>query len=84
MTIEKHDLLHEFPTHKETIHKLKMSSRHFAKLFDEYHEVDHEVHRIEQGVENTSDAYLEERKKLRLSLKDQLFKIIHSEESETV
>ena len=83
MTIEKHDLLHEFPSHKETIHNLKISSRHFAKLFDQYHEVDHEVHRIEKGVENTSDIYLEEKKKLRLSLKDQLYKIIHNEESET-
>ncbi|MCK5880988.1 MAG: YdcH family protein [Sinobacterium sp.] len=83
MTIEKHDLLHEFPSHKETIHNLKITSRHFAKLFDQYHEVDHEVHRIEKGVENTSDIYLEEKKKLRLSLKDQLYKIIHNEESET-
>ena len=82
--LEKHDLIHEFPEHKETIHKLKMSSRHFLKLFDEYHVVDHEVHRIEQGVENTSDLYLEEKKKQRLSLKDQLFKIIHAEEVETV
>lgn len=83
MTLEKHDLLHEFPDHKETIHNLKISSRHFAKLFDEYHEVDHEVHRIEQGVENTTDTYLDEKKKLRLSLKDQLYKIIHAEEAET-
>ncbi|MCK5881592.1 MAG: DUF465 domain-containing protein [Sinobacterium sp.] len=82
MTLEKHDLLHELPTHKETIHKLKLSSRHFAKQFDEYHEVDHEVHRIEQGVENTTDEYLEEKKKLRLSLKDQMYKAIISEESQ--
>lgn len=76
MTIEKHDLIHEFPEHREIIHTLKMNDRHFAKLFDEYHEVDHEVHRIEQGVENTSDAYLEECKKKRLHLKDQLYAII--------
>lgn len=73
MTIEKHDLVHEFPEFREKIHELKTSNSHFAKLFAEYHEVDHEVHRIETGIENTSDEYLETRKKARLNLKDQLF-----------
>jgi len=76
MLTEKHDLVHELPEHRETIRNLKMTDNHFARLFDEYHEVDHEVHRIETGVENTSDEYLEERKKLRLFLKDELYRII--------
>lgn len=79
MIIEKHDLLHEFPEHKETIHNLKLNNAHFAKLFDEYHELDHEIHRIEQGVENTGDAYIETKKKERLLLKDKLYNIIKSE-----
>jgi len=73
MTIEKHDLHHEFPEFKEEIHHLKINDNHFARLFNEYHEVDQEVHRIEQGVENTSDEYLEGKKKQRLKLKDDLF-----------
>ena len=76
MLNEKHDLVHELPEHRETIHSLKMNNNHFARLFDEYHEIDHEVHRIETGVENTSDEYLEERKKVRLHLKDELFRMI--------
>lgn len=76
MALEKHNLLSEFPEHKDRIHQLKVENTHFAKLFSEYHDVDHEVLRIEQGVENTSDDYLEEKKKTRLSLKDQLFKLI--------
>jgi len=76
MLTEKHDLVHELPEHRETIHNLKISNHHFARLFEEYHEVDHEVHRIETGVENTSDDYLEERKKVRLHLKDELFHMI--------
>jgi uncharacterized protein YdcH (DUF465 family) len=76
MLNEKHDLVHELPEHRETIHQLKMSDNHFARLFDEYHTADHEVHRIETGVENTSDNYLEECKKKRLQLKDELFRII--------
>ncbi len=76
MLTEKHDLLHEFPEHRDAIHELKLSDAHFARLFDEYHDVDHEVHRIETGIENTSDDYLEERKKLRLYLKDELYRMI--------
>jgi len=76
MLTEKHDLVHELPEHRETIHKLKMNNLHFAKLFDEYHDVDHEVHRIETQVENTSDEYLDERKKRRLYLKDELYRMI--------
>ena len=79
MIIEKHDLLHEFPEHKDVIHNLKAKDAHFAKLFDEYHELDHEVHRIEQGSENTSDTYLEDRKKQRLLLKDKLYAMIKAE-----
>ena len=73
---EHHDLLHELPEYKDKIHELKVGNAHFAKLFDEYHEVDHEVRRIEQGVETPSDDYLEEVKKKRLALKDELFQML--------
>jgi len=76
---EKHDLLHEFPEHKDKIHELKLSNAHFAKLFEQYHEVEHEVRRIEEGNETTSDDYLEQKKKERLKLKDDLFAIITAE-----
>lgn len=73
---EKHDLVHELPEYRDRIHELKMHDAHFARLFEEYHEVDHEVHRIESGAENTSDEYLESRKKVRLHLKDQLLRML--------
>jgi uncharacterized protein YdcH (DUF465 family) len=38
MTIEKHDLHHEFPEYKEEIHRLKMNDAHFRRFFDEYHD----------------------------------------------
>ena len=76
MSVVKHDLVHEFPEHREAIHDLKMSDAHFANLFKKYHEVDHEVHRIEEGVETPSDTYTDTQKKLRLRLKDQLHTII--------
>ncbi len=72
MSLEKHDLVHELPEYRDAIHELKMNDRHFAKLFEQYHDLDHEVHRIELGVETPSDDYVEQQKKLRLNLKDQL------------
>lgn len=76
MPIEKHDLLREFPEHYEIIHKLKISDNHFARLFEEYHEVDKEVHGIEDNVKTPSDQYTSETKVKRLALKDELHKMI--------
>jgi len=76
MLNEKHDLVHELPECRDAIHELKMNNQHFSRLFEEYHETDHEIHRIETGVTNTSDEYLHERKKMRLQLKDELFQMI--------
>ena len=81
MLNEKHDLIHELPEYREQIHEMKMNDAHFAKLFKEYHELDHEIHRIETGVENTSDEYLEERKKMRLHLKDEMYKMLQAAEA---
>jgi len=76
MLNEKHDLVHELPEYRDVIHALKTNDAHFSKLFDEYHEIDHEIHRIETGLETPSDDYIEERKKQRLQLKDELFAMI--------
>jgi uncharacterized protein YdcH (DUF465 family) len=80
MTLEKHDLHHEFPNFNDEIHYLKVNDNHFARLFNEYHEVDQEVRHIEQGIENTSDEYLEKQKKARLKLKDELFVMLQNVE----
>jgi len=81
MRVEKHDLAHEFPEYRDQIHQLKMTDQHFLKLFEEYHDVDHEVRRIEMEIETTSDDYLETRKKHRLFLKDELYTILRAQHS---
>ena len=47
MSIDRHSLAKELPEFKEKIHELKMNDRHFARLFDDYHDLDHEMIRIE-------------------------------------
>lgn len=76
MPIEKHDLIHELPEYKDRIHELKMNNNHFARIFAEYHEVDHEIHRIEEGIETPADDYVEELKKKRLNMKDEMFAML--------
>ena len=76
MQHEHHDLIHEFPEYREEIHNLKMSNEHFRELFDEYHKLDREVFRVENNIEARSETAFEELKKRRLTLKDELFRML--------
>ena len=76
MQHEHHDLIHEFPEYREKIHDLKITNDRFRELFDEYHKVDKEVFRVENNIEPRSDVALEDIKKRRLVLKDELFKTL--------
>ena len=72
MTIQHHSLAEEFPEYKQIIHDLKMNDNHFKRLFDEYEKVDRDVVRFEQEIEIACDERLEDLKKQRLKLKDEL------------
>ncbi|MBN8543710.1 MAG: YdcH family protein [Alphaproteobacteria bacterium] len=76
MSLENHSLINEFPEFRAQIHTLKMTNNHFARLFAEYDQIEHEVHRIETGAEAASDERIEALKKQRLVLKDQLFVLL--------
>jgi len=78
MTIERHDLVLEFPDYSDKIEKLRGSDKHFAALFDEYHAVDREVRHIEQQIETPSDVYTEDLKKRRVKLKDELYALLRA------
>ena len=72
MSEEHHDLANEFPEFRDQIHTLKSSNNHFAKLFDQYHEVTREVYKMEAEVEPVMTEVEEAYKKRRLQLKDEL------------
>ncbi|MBE7445729.1 MAG: YdcH family protein [Planctomycetia bacterium] len=78
MQNEHHGLVHEFPEYREKIHNLKMTDGHFKKLFDDYHNLDKEVYRVENNIEPRSDEATEELKKRRLFLKDELFRMLRN------
>ncbi|MGA8007856.1 MAG: DUF465 domain-containing protein [Thiomonas sp.] len=72
MTIDPHDLTHEFPALADKIHALKASDAHFQRLAERYEELNKEVVQIEEGVHAVTDEHLETLKKERLQLKDQV------------
>jgi uncharacterized protein YdcH (DUF465 family) len=75
---ESHDLIEEFPEYRDRILQLKESNDRFSTLFDDYHKINNQVIRIEQGLETPSDFYTEDLKKQRLLRKDQLYRILTS------
>jgi len=76
---DNHSLMQELPEYKDKIHELKMNNAHFARLYDEYHEIDKTVQRFEMEIETPSDEVMEQYKKQRLALKDQLFAMLQGE-----
>lgn len=73
-----HELAEEFPADAARIHALKASDAHFARLVDEYHEVNRAVHGAESRAEPTDDAREEELRRHRLALKDQIWQMLRA------
>jgi uncharacterized protein YdcH (DUF465 family) len=71
-----HELAEEFPDDHQVLHALKISDQHFAHIADTYHEINRRVHRIESLIEPATDEVLNELKRQRLSLKDEIAAII--------
>jgi uncharacterized protein len=76
MDLLNHDLAHEFPEHLEKISELKASNGHFAKLFVQYDEDNHAVKKYELGAAAISAEGLEELKKTRLKVKDEIYRML--------
>lgn len=72
MSYKPHDLVAEFPEDQELLRQRKLTKGHFAVLADRYQEVNHAIVRIESELDPASDARLEDLKKERLSLLDQI------------
>ena len=72
MSHTPHELAAEFPDQFEKMHALRESDAHFAKLSDTYHDLNRAVHRAETNVEPTTDDHMNQMRKERLTLKDQI------------
>ena len=73
-----HPLVKEFPEHRETIQWLKVSDEAFRREFDEYHQVDDKVCRIEEQIDFATDQEIDELKMRRAHLKDSLYRRVRA------
>ena len=73
-----HELAEEFPEHVDTMHLLKESDAHFAKIFDDYHTLNRAIHRAETDVEPTDDLHMAQMRKERLAMKDQISALLNA------
>jgi uncharacterized protein YdcH (DUF465 family) len=67
-----HELEDEFSDEASLIARLRKTNYDFARLASRYEEVNRNIHRIESEEEPAADTVVEELKKQRLRLKDEI------------
>ena len=71
-----HPIVEELPRHASLIKHLKGTDDKFRRTYDEYHHLDDEIYRVEEGIESATEQELEEMKMKRVRFKDWLFHAI--------
>lgn len=78
MNVDHHDLHHEFPEYAKAIDALKAGSTQFAHRFGEYNALTSRIEELELKDLPIADTALEDMKKLRLKLKDELYAMLRA------
>lgn len=65
-----------FPEYCDLITKLKTTDHHFTRLFDQHNALDQKITNMENHVEQGTPLEIENLKKEKLLLKDQLYVIL--------
>lgn len=76
MQVEQHDLHHEFPDMQDAIGVLRQSNARFSRLFDSYNRLTGKVEDLEEHDMPVADFTIEDMKKQRLKLKDELYHLL--------
>lgn len=70
-----------FPEYREKIAHLRAHDRHFSRIFDEHNKLDHEVQQLEDKHSPAVQTELEELKKQKLLLKEEIYLMLRKEDS---
>ncbi|SMP33797.1 YdcH family protein [Shimia sagamensis] len=73
MSNTPHELAAEFPEFVEKMHELKVSDKHFAKLAEDYHELNRKVHAAETNVAPREELSEVDLRKRRGAMKDEIY-----------
>ncbi|MDP2808934.1 MAG: DUF465 domain-containing protein [Rhodocyclaceae bacterium] len=76
MQVAHHDLRHEFPDMHDAIDALKATNGHFAGLFARYDRLTGKVENLEEHDMPVADFTLEDMKKQRVKLKDEIYHLL--------
>lgn len=71
-----------FPEYRDLISELKQTDNHFARLFHEHNELDDKITGLENNPVTSGLDEIEELKKKKLFLKDQLYTILRKADAE--
>lgn len=76
MQVDHHDLYTEFPDMRDAIDGLKAANAHFAGLFARYNRLTGKVEDLEEHDMPVADFTLEDMKKARVKLKDEIYQFL--------
>ena len=76
MSNTPHELASDFPEHAARISDLHDRDAHFARLIERYHGLNRAVHRAETDVEPVSDMFMQDLRKQRMALKDEIYGLL--------
>ena len=71
-----------FPEYRDLISRLKNSDRRFERLFEKHNELDHKIANIEAGNEIDTSVTIEQLKKEKLKLKDEIYTILKKHDAQ--
>ena len=70
-----------FPEYREQIAHLRANDRHFSRIFDEHNKLDHEVKQLEDKASPVHDVEMENLKKQKLRLKEEIYEMLRKADS---
>ena len=80
MTATPHALPEAFPEHLDALKTLRAENAHFAKLAERYDAVNETIHRAETNIEPMDDFHVEDLRKQRLRLLDEMAAMLRDAE----
>lgn len=70
-----------FPEYRDLISRLKGHDVHFTRLFDKHNDLDQRIKNMEAQIQPSTQPEIENLKKEKLLLKDQLYVILKKAEA---
>ena len=71
-----------FPEYRDIIQQLRLDNPHFAKLFEDHETLDREISQLELDPVQLIHSDIELKKRKKLQLKDEMYRLLKAEAEE--